>query len=326
VEDHNIDRNKKQSHRREKMIKKVLPIIIIGLMVLSAGAASASYINEQNIPDNALFTKKESTSEINVGKTMTYTLTLTNPNTGGAEDNFNNVQISDTIPNGLEVTKVEGGTHIGNVVSADIGTLAPGESKTIVITVKALAKGKYVNTAYLQYTVKETKKLVYNGEKHTHDGTLINDQLLISGGQNYNANNFAVGEQMGCYHVEQVQLHSNHYNQFNQQNYCNPQNHNEQDQQNCCEHKWALNCQHKDKKCCKYVTKCVQRTAEASADPLVVDSVTPVTPETPTIAVKEPTIKAQEETVGMQETGVPIVALLLAGFMLFSGMLLPKLK
>jgi len=250
-------------------MNKALAILMIAVMVFGGiGAAAAHYFGEPNIPDNAIFTKTGSNTEVTVGETISYTVTVKNPNTGGAEDNFYNVEISDTVPNGLEVTNVEGGTNTGNAVSADIGTLAPGESNTIVITVKAKTKGKYTNTAYLEYNVKETKKVHYR--------------------------------------------HSNSQNQYNQQN------HNEQEQQNCCENQWTTNCQHKNDKCCKLITKCVQRTDEASADPLIVDPVKSKTPAKP--------IKAQEETVGMQETGVPILPLLLAGLMLFSGMLLPKRK
>jgi uncharacterized repeat protein (TIGR01451 family) len=339
------------------MPKKLLPVFLVTLMVFGAvglGVASANNNNEPNNPMNAVFTKTESASTVEIGDMVTFTVTVSNPNSDNGHNDFTDVTISDAVPNGVKVIDVTGGSFSGNEVSADIGTLKPGESKTITIITKAVKTGKFTNTANLVYTVDQGQKKICCAKKeHANSEELLNDKTLCYNGHNFNANDHK-GEVIGSfksietnyqndnnnYQGHQNDQNDNNYSQGHQndqndnnysqghQNDQNDNNYNQghQNDQNCNNnnYKWV----HCDKvthkncdKCCKWVSDPVQRTAQASSDPLVIKA-----QQTPSSVIKEPNVKAQKETVGMQETGAPLVALLLAGLMLFSGMLMPKLK
>jgi uncharacterized repeat protein (TIGR01451 family) len=321
--------------------KKLMPILIALLMVFGAvglGVTAAHNNNEPNNPINAVFTKTESVSTAEIGDVVSFRVTVSNPNSDNGHNDFTDVTISDTVPNGVKVIGVTGGSFSGNDVSADIGTLKPGESKTITITTKAVKTGKFTNTANLFYTVDEGQlRMVCDKKKHTESGKLMSDKTLRYNGHDFNANDHR-GEVIGSFKsVEMNDQNCNDNNQGHQNDQnCNDNNQGHQNDQNCNDnnqgHQNDQNCNnnhykwmHCDKvthkhcdKCCKWVSDPVQRDAQASADPLAIKSVTPITPE--------PTIKAQKETVGMQETGAPIAALLIAGIMLLTGMVLPKRK
>ncbi|MGZ4857701.1 MAG: DUF11 domain-containing protein [Methanobacteriaceae archaeon] len=312
------------------MPKQILHIFLVLVMVFGAvGVASANF-NGPNNPANAAFTKIESKNLASVGDTVTFTVTVENPNIDNGHNDFTDVAISDTVPSGLEVIGVVGGSHVGNAVSADIGTLTPGQSMTIKIITKAKTKGKYTNTANLVYTVDQGQNKMCCKEQHTDLGELLSDKTLHYNGHDFNANDHK-GEVIGNFKSIEMNDQNNNINNQGHQNDQNNNNNNlgHQNDQYCNHnnYKWV----HCDKvthkncdKCYKWVSDPVQRTAQASSDPLVIKAIPTVKSQTP--SVKEPTVNAQKETVGMQETGAPLVALLLAGLMLFSGMLMPKRK
>jgi uncharacterized repeat protein (TIGR01451 family) len=296
------------------MPKKIIPTFLILVMVLGTlGLASASDGNpipplKPNDPANALFTKTESIKELQIGDLETFTIKITNPNSAPASpfpayaNDFTNIKISDVVPDGLEVTSVSGGTFSGNDVTIGPLNLPHGQSKTITITAKAVKAGTYVNVATGTYMVNEGQFVLKCGkEEHTHVKS--------------------------CYKMEKGDLICT----------CDPCNCGGANTHADCCYNWVrgtLKCtipEHTHDGCCYKWSCClVQRSLRAESDPTIIEPApSPVKPVTPTInekAAEEPTVKAQEQSVGMQETGAPLVALLLAGLMLFGGMLLPKRK
>jgi uncharacterized repeat protein (TIGR01451 family) len=338
--------------------KKLLPVFLALLMVFGAvglGVAAADNNNEPNNPMNAVFTKTESVSTLEIGDVVTFSVTVSNPNSDNGHNDFTNVKISDTVPNGVKVIGVTGGSFSGNDVSADIGTLKPGESKTITIITQAVKTGKFINTANLVYTVDEGQmKLVCGKEEHTHDANCYS--MVVTHACNHQCTHHSGcikdvqvphvhvaatgtptgwGQHSGCY------VSDFHFGKWVWKLNCHK----------CFDTQEVTNCVHVHDKCCGYKEECqltcckeehthscecygwcpnlIQREAQAPSDPTIVEPSNPpiVNPSNPTIkAAGEPTANAPKETVGMQETGAPIAALLLAGLMLFTGMLLPKRK
>jgi|GEM_PF-3562024 len=296
------------------MPKKILPTFLILVMVLGTiGLASASNVNpipplKPNDPASALFTKTESAKVLQIGDLETFTITIKNPNSSPASpfpayaNDFTSIKISDVVPDGLEVTSVSGGTFNGNDVTIGPLNLARGQSKTITITAKAVKAGNYVNVATGTYMVNEGQFVLNcNKKEHTHDDSCYN---MVRGDLKCTCDPCNCGG---------VNTHADScYNWVRGTLKCTIPEHTHD---GCC-YKWS---------CCL-----VQRSLRAVSDPTIVEPATsPVKPVTPTINVKaagEPTVNAQEESVGMQQTGTPLVALLLAGLMLFGGMLLPKRK
>jgi uncharacterized repeat protein (TIGR01451 family) len=293
--------------------KKLLPVFLALLMVFGAvglGIAAADNNNEPNNPMNAVFTKTESVSTLEIGDVVTFSVTVSNPNSDNGHNDFTNVKISDTVPNGVKVIGVTGGSFSGNDVSADIGTLKPGESKTITIITQAVKTGKFINTANLIYTVDEGQmKLICGKEEHIHDESGYTNILTCTKAEHTHTD--------ACYNMVRGSLK------------CTIPEHTHD---GCCYTK-TLICQQEEHthscECYGWCPNLIQREAQAPSDPTIVEPSNPpiVNPSDPTIkAAGEPTANAQKETVGMQETGAPIAALLLAGLMLFTGMLLPKRK
>ncbi|HEV7225114.1 MAG TPA: DUF11 domain-containing protein [Pirellulales bacterium] len=83
-----------------------------------------------------------------VGQNETYTLVVTNNSTANAAAN---VMVDDAVPSGMSYVSATStvGTinQSGGTVTGDLGTLAPGASATVVITLKPNAAGTVVNTA-----------------------------------------------------------------------------------------------------------------------------------------------------------------------------------
>ena len=352
------------------MPKKLLPVFLALLMVFGAvglGVAAADNNNEPNNPMNAVFTKTESVSTLEIGDVVTFSVTVSNPNSDNGHNDFTNVKISDTVPNGVKVIGVTGGSFSGNDVSADIGTLKPGESKTITIITQAVKTGKFINTANLIYTVDEGQmKLICGKEEHIHDESGYTNVLtctkaehthtdacynMVRGslkctvpehthtvkplGYGYNHEvrgcwkyHGGHGWELNCGKIEHTHTDAC-YNMVRGSLKCTVPEHTHD---GCCYTK-TLICQQEEHthscECYGWCPNLIQREAQAPSDPTIVEPSNPpiVNPSNPTIkAAGEPTANAQKETIGMQETGAPIAALLLAGLMLFTGMLLPKRK
>ncbi len=78
--------------------------------------------------------KKTGPASAAVGESITFRIELANVGTGPAEG----VLVRDQLPPGLQHAA-------GEFIEADVGTLAPGQTRSIDLTVKAVAKGKLVN-------------------------------------------------------------------------------------------------------------------------------------------------------------------------------------
>jgi uncharacterized repeat protein (TIGR01451 family) len=80
--------------------------------------------------------KSASAASVNAGGSVTFTLEATN---GGGSD-ATNVQITDTFATGLTIGAVSNGCSVvGQTVTCDLGTLTPGQSKSVTVTVTATA-------------------------------------------------------------------------------------------------------------------------------------------------------------------------------------------
>ncbi|MCL2654322.1 MAG: Cna B-type domain-containing protein [Coriobacteriia bacterium] len=85
-----------------------------------------------------------------IGDTLTYSITATN--NSDTTDVWRGVTVTDSLPAGLELVSVAGGTNTGsgNNVQVALGDIAGGQSKTITITAKVLASAAgttVINTA-----------------------------------------------------------------------------------------------------------------------------------------------------------------------------------
>jgi len=85
-----------------------------------------------------------------VGDTLTYTITAENKS--DATDTWSNVMVEDSLPAGLSLVSVSGGTNTGsgNDVKVSLGDITGGQTKTITVTATVLASAAgttVVNTA-----------------------------------------------------------------------------------------------------------------------------------------------------------------------------------
>ncbi|MBT8486009.1 MAG: DUF11 domain-containing protein [Phycisphaerales bacterium] len=79
-----------------------------------------------------------------IGRTIEYTITVTNTGDGDARDTV----ISDPIPSGAQfVSASDGGRNAGGSVSWNIGTLRPNASKRVTMRVSPTGAGTFRNTA-----------------------------------------------------------------------------------------------------------------------------------------------------------------------------------
>lgn len=89
---------------------------------------------------------------VQIGSTITYTLTATNAGPATAE----NVVVTDALPNSLSyVSDTCGATVVGQVVTWTIGSLAPGSAACDVVTT-VQSNGQIVNTASIATTTNDT--------------------------------------------------------------------------------------------------------------------------------------------------------------------------
>jgi uncharacterized repeat protein (TIGR01451 family) len=103
-------------------------------------------------------TKTDSVDPVAAGSSLTYTLLVTNNGPSTAT----NVVVTDSLPTGLTFTSgtstVGSVTNASNVVTGNVGTLAPGASATITViaSVSATATGTLSNTATVTATQTDT--------------------------------------------------------------------------------------------------------------------------------------------------------------------------
>lgn len=89
-------------------------------------------------------TKKAKRGDLKIGRPATFDLTVSNAGDAEAKD----VVIEDTIPAGMTfVSATDGGMSNGMSVVWNVGTLAPGATRTVSLTLSAANGGRYTNTA-----------------------------------------------------------------------------------------------------------------------------------------------------------------------------------
>ncbi|WP_210409248.1 DUF11 domain-containing protein [Methanococcoides sp. NM1] len=110
---------------------KYMAALVALMLVLGAGAASAPPAGPG--PATLNFDKDDGLTTATADATITYTLSYTNTN----QFSVDNVTITDTLPAGVNfVSATGGGTHSAGVVTWDIGTVAPGASGSVTLTVQ----------------------------------------------------------------------------------------------------------------------------------------------------------------------------------------------
>ena len=113
--------------------------------LLSTGSFKGLTIS-QTFPDLAV-TKVAAPEPVTVGGNLTYTITVTNIGPGAAA----NTVVTDLLPNGLSyvsATPSQGAAgHVGNLVTANLGTIASLGSATVTIVATATNAGTITNLA-----------------------------------------------------------------------------------------------------------------------------------------------------------------------------------
>src|SRR5262249_53426251 len=111
----------------------VLPLLV-GLLLPAAPVHSAPKTGPSSAA-SMLVTMTASTSTVNPGGTIQYTIQVTN----NGNVPLTNVVLQDTLPGGL--TPTSGGTIAGQQVSQSLGTLMPGATQTFVVTAQVSSFG-----------------------------------------------------------------------------------------------------------------------------------------------------------------------------------------
>jgi len=95
---------------------------------------------------------KTATEMVYEGRPVTYSVTVTNKGDAVAA----NTVVTDTLPAGVQfVSATDNGAVVGNVITWNVGNLAPAASKTFGITGKAVAQGRHCNKAEAKATCAE---------------------------------------------------------------------------------------------------------------------------------------------------------------------------
>lgn len=106
---------------------------------------------EVRIPDpDVSIVKRASVREVELGKSLTYTLTARNNGPGRADG----VVVSDDVPSELDVTAVRttvGRCSVtGNRVRCELGSLAEGQTVVVTVTARAVRAGETVNVGVVR--------------------------------------------------------------------------------------------------------------------------------------------------------------------------------
>jgi uncharacterized repeat protein (TIGR01451 family) len=106
---------------------------------LSADASCTTVVTKPN-----LTVTKQGRGETYIGRQAEYTLTVTNNGDAPARDTV----LTDSIPGGLQfVSASDGGSSSGSAVTWSLGTLEPGQSRTVTCVFTANQAGEVRNTA-----------------------------------------------------------------------------------------------------------------------------------------------------------------------------------
>lgn len=120
-------------------------------VILGSGAAGAvmTALAEPTLNGPALSVEKSAPKQVNVDEQFTYTIAVTN--TG--DETATGVVLTDEIPVGVQLLSLpEGCGGEGRTISCPIGSIAPSEVRSGVLSVKGTSTGTVVNTAQASAT------------------------------------------------------------------------------------------------------------------------------------------------------------------------------
>lgn len=123
-------------------------------------AAAGSYTNTATVTSGSLSDQASATTKVKacvltllkkadrrdhkLGRPTVFTLTV--GNTGDAD--ATNVVVEDQIPAGMKyISATDGGTVVGSTITWNLGTVAPGASRSVSVTMTTDGSGTYTNTA-----------------------------------------------------------------------------------------------------------------------------------------------------------------------------------
>jgi uncharacterized repeat protein (TIGR01451 family) len=133
------------------------PVSADGLVVLMGTQADNLFAGDDNLVNDVYVSDRRPAADLSLMKadapdpvaargTLTYTLVATNHGPNAAPD----ARLLDTLPAGVTFVSASAGcTHSAGQVDCALGTLAPGASTTVTITVTPKAQGVITNTASL---------------------------------------------------------------------------------------------------------------------------------------------------------------------------------
>jgi uncharacterized repeat protein (TIGR01451 family) len=131
------------------------PISADGLVTLMGTQADNLFAGDDNLVNDVYVSDRRPAADLSLGKAdapdpvaprdpLTYTLEATNNGPNAAPD----ASLLDTLPEDATFVSASAGcTHAAGQVDCALGTLAPGASTTVTITVTAKARGVITNTA-----------------------------------------------------------------------------------------------------------------------------------------------------------------------------------
>jgi uncharacterized repeat protein (TIGR01451 family) len=131
------------------------PVSADGLVTLMGTQADNLFGGDDNLVNDVYVSDRRPAADLSLGKAdapdpvaprdpLTYTLMATNHGPNAAPDAI----VLDTLPEGVTfVSASPGCAHAAGQVDCTLGTLAPGESATVTITVTAKDRGVITNTA-----------------------------------------------------------------------------------------------------------------------------------------------------------------------------------
>src|SRR6266566_5832577 len=114
--------------------------LLLVVIAYSGGAAAAVG------PTDLSIAKADNPDPVTAGNTLTYTISVTNPNPSGGND-ASNVVVTDTLPSGVDFVSAAGCTHTGSTVTCNLGQVNAATTATVIIVVKTKKEGTLTNTA-----------------------------------------------------------------------------------------------------------------------------------------------------------------------------------